>query len=36
MKNNVSIGEMLVNEKVITPEQLEACLKEEKRSGKFI
>ena len=36
MKNNVPIGEMLVNEKVITPEQLEACLKEEKRSGKFI
>ena len=36
MKNNVPIGEMLVNEKVITPEQLEVCLKEEKRSGRFI
>ena len=36
MKNNVPIGEMLVNEKVITPEQLEACVKEEKRSGRSI
>lgn len=36
LNNSILIGEMLVNEKVITPEQLEVCFKEEKRSGRFI
>jgi len=34
--NSTPIGEALLREKVITPEQLEACLKEEKKSGKSI
>jgi type II secretion system protein E len=36
MNNGTLIGEMLSNEKVITPEQLEICLNEKKKSGKFI
>lgn len=35
-KNSISIGEMLIDEKVITAEQLEAGLKEQKKTGKFI
>ena len=35
-KNSMLIGDMLINENIITPEQLEMCLKEKKKSGKFI
>lgn len=35
-KDSMLIGEMLVAQKVITPEQLELCLKEKMKSGKFI
>ncbi|KPK39571.1 MAG: hypothetical protein AMJ78_08275 [Omnitrophica WOR_2 bacterium SM23_29] len=36
IQNNIPIGELLVDEKVITPEQLEAGLKEQRRTGKSI
>ncbi len=36
IKDGMLIGEMLVNDEVITPEQLEMCLNEQKKSGKFI
>lgn len=36
LNNSTPIGEALVREKVITPEQLEVCLKEEKKSGRSI
>ena len=36
IKDGILIGEMLIIDKVITPEQLEMCLNEQKKSGKFI
>jgi len=36
IKDSILIGEMLIDEKVITPGQLEAGLKEQKKTGKFI
>ncbi len=36
IKDGILIGEMLIVDKVITPEQLEMCLNEQKKSGKFI
>lgn len=36
VKDSILIGQMLIDEKVITPEQLEMCLKEKKKSGRFI
>ena len=36
IKDGMLVGEMLINDKVITPEQLEMCLNEQKKSGKFI
>ena len=36
IKDGMLIGEMLINDKVITPEQLEMGLNEQKKSGKFI
>lgn len=35
-KDNMLIGEMLIEEGLITPEQLEQCLREKKKSGRFI
>ncbi len=35
-KDSMLIGEMLIEEGLITPEQLEQCLKEKKKSGKFV
>jgi len=35
-KDNMLIGEMLIEEGLITPEQLEQCLREKKKSGKFV
>lgn len=35
-KDNILIGQMLIDEGLITSEQLEAGLKEQKKSGKFI
>lgn len=35
IRDNILIGEKLIDEKVITPEQLEVALKEQKRTGKF-
>lgn len=34
--NSTLIGEMLISENVITPEQLEVCLNEKKKTGRFI
>lgn len=36
IKNSILIGEMLIDEQVITPEQLDVGLKEQKKTGKFI
>lgn len=36
IKDNVLIGEMLINENVITPEQLEVSLNDQKKTGRFI
>ncbi len=36
IKSSILIGELLIDEKVITSEQLEAGLKEQKKTGKFI
>lgn len=36
VKNSILIGEMLIDEKAITSEQLEAGLKEQKKTGRFI
>ncbi len=35
-KDSMLIGEMLIEEGLITPEQLEQCLREKKKSGKFV
>ncbi|MFA6349348.1 MAG: ATPase, T2SS/T4P/T4SS family [Candidatus Omnitrophota bacterium] len=35
-KNNILIGQMLINEGLISPEQLDAGLKEQKKTGDFI
>lgn len=36
IKDSILIGEMLIDGEVITPEQLDAALKEQKKTGKFI
>ncbi len=36
IKDSILIGEMLIDEGLITPEQLDAGLKEQKKTGKFI
>ncbi len=36
IKNSILIGEMLIDEKTITPEQLDMALKEQKKASKFI
>ena len=36
IKNSILIGEMLIDEKAITPEQLDIALKEQKKANKFI
>lgn len=36
IKSSILIGEMLIDEKVITPEQLDMGLKEQKKANKFI
>lgn len=35
-RDNIFIGQMLIDEKIITAEQLEAGLKEQKKTGDFI
>ena len=36
IKDSILIGEILIDEGLITPEQLDAGLKEQKKTGKFI
>lgn len=36
LRENIFIGQLLIDEKIITPQQLEAGLKEQKKTGEFI